>query len=122
MPRSVASESAALDRLRGHRVRPDRATRLGGDLASLMRGVRRLTLQGERAARAWNGLVPPAVARGTRVVDLRAGALVVEVRSSADRHLADRWVRSGGLAALRAAGKAPIQRVRFDLNPTGWDD
>lgn len=118
---SVASESAALDRLRGHRVRADRARGLGADLEVFMKGVRRVSLQCERAAVAWGELVPGDVSAGTRVVDLKAGALVVQARSASDRHRADRWLRSGGLAALRERAGAPIRRVRFDLVATGWD-
>lgn len=120
--RPIGAEAAALDRLRGHRVRADRGRGLGDELASFVKGVKKLSGQAQRAADAWAAAAPDAVAASTRVVDLKAGALRVAVRSAADRHAADRWLRAGGLADLRAIARAPITRVRFDLDSAGWDE
>lgn len=113
-------EAAALDRLRELRVRPEPARGLGDELASFVNGLKRMSDQARRAADAWSAAAPDAVAATTRVTDLRAGTLRVAARSAADRHAADRWLRGGGLADLRAIARAPIARVRFDLDPQGW--
>ncbi|MCC5822930.1 MAG: hypothetical protein LAT64_04605 [Phycisphaerales bacterium] len=119
--RPIGAEAAALERLRGHRVRADRGRGLGDELASFVKGVKKLSDQAQRAADAWAAAAPDAVAASTRVVDLKAGALRVVARSAADRHAADRWLRGGGLDELRAIAHAPISRVRFELDAGGWD-
>jgi hypothetical protein len=119
--RPPAADAAALERLRTHRVRADRARGLGEELTAFVRGVRKVSAQAGRAGEAWGVVAPDAVAASTRVTELRAGTLVVEARSAADRHAADRWLRSGGLAELRANARAPITRVRFVLRDDGWD-
>lgn len=119
--RSDGARNAALDRLRAGRVRPDRATGIGDDLAAFLKGLKKVSAQAARAGEAWETAAPDGVRATTRVVDLRAGTLVVEVRSAADRHVADHWVRAAGLAEVRALGRTPITRVRFVLVPDGWE-
>ncbi len=116
----VGLEAAALDRLRGHRVRADRGRALGDELVSFVKGIKKLSDQARRATDAWATAAPDAVAASTRVVDLKAGTLTVAARSAADRHAADRWLRGGGLGDLRAIARAPITRVRFGLDAEGW--
>lgn len=116
----VGLDAAALDRLRGHRVRAERGRALTDELTSFVKGIKKLSDQARRAADAWAAAAPDAVAASTRVVDLKAGTLAVAVRSSADRHAADRWLRGSGLADLRAIAKAPITRVKFMLDAEGW--
>lgn len=118
--RPVQAEAASLERLRGNRVRGDRGRGLGDDLTAFVKGIKKISGQAERAAGAWGAAAPDQVRATTRVTDLKAGTLVVAVRSASDRHAADRWVRGGGLADLRAIAKAPITRVRFVLTNTGW--
>ncbi len=118
--RSIQAQSAALDRLREHRVRAERARGLGDELATFVQGIRKRSAQAQRAADAWAAAAPDAVAASTRVLDLKAGTLSVAARSAADRHAADRWLRGGGLEDLRAIAKAPITRVRFTLDADGW--
>ncbi len=113
--RVPSRESAALDRLRSNRVRPDRARGLGPELGSFIKGVKKMSAQASRAGEAWSAAAPDAVAAVSRVKDLRGGTLTVGIASSADRHAADRWLRTGGLAELRRLARAPISRVRFDL-------
>lgn len=108
-------ESAALDRLRTNRVRPERGRGLEVELAAFVKGVKKMSGQASRAGEAWAAAAPDAVARVSRVKDLRGGTLTVGIVSSADRHAADRWLRTGGLAELRRLARAPISRVKFDL-------
>lgn len=105
-----------LDRLRGNRVRPERGRGLQAELVAFVKGVKKMGAQASRAGEAWAVAAPDSVAAATRVKDLRGGVLVVAVRSAADRHHADRWLRGGGLGELRALAKAPITRVRFELD------
>lgn len=90
-------------------------------MEAFLRGLKRVSAQCERAARAWEAAAPDNVRDSTRVADLRAGTLVVRVRSAADRHRADRWVRGGGLAQVRELARAPVTRVRFELSGVGWE-
>jgi hypothetical protein len=87
----------------------------------MVKGIKKISDQARRATDAWAAAAPDAVVATTRVADLKSGTLVVEVRSASDRHAADRWLRGGGLADLRAIAKAPIMRVRFVLDASGWD-
>ena len=119
--RPVGAEAAALERLRGHRVRAERGRGLGDELAAFVKGIKKLSGQAQRAAEAWAAAAPDTVVASTRVVDLKAGTLSVAVRSAADRHAADRWLRGGGLEDLRAIAKAPITRVKFGLDAEGWN-
>ena len=101
----MQAEAASLERLRGNRVRADRGRGLGDELTAFVKGIKKISGQAERAAGAWGAAAPD-----------------VAVRSAADRHAADRWVRGGGLADLKAIAKAPITRVRFVLTDAGWSD
>lgn len=109
-----------MERLRGSRVRTDRGRGLGADVVAMVKGIKRISAQAQRATNAWAAAAPDTVAPNTRVADLKAGTLTVEVRSAADRHAADRWLRGGGLDDLRAIAHAPITRVRFVLDASGW--
>jgi len=111
----IRAQSAALDRLRSHRVYAERGRGLGVELHAFVKGVKKMSAQASRASEAWAAAAPDAVAAVSRVKDLRSGVLVVSVPSAADRHAADRWLRTGGLGELRGLAKAPISRVRFDL-------
>ena len=108
-------DAAMLDRLRTNRVRPDRGRGLEAELTAFVKGVKKMSAQASRAGEAWAVAAPDAVAAVSRVKDLQGGVLVVSVASAADRHAADRWLRTGGLAELRTLAKAPITRVRFEL-------
>ncbi|MEM9374047.1 MAG: DciA family protein [Planctomycetota bacterium] len=110
-----AAEAVLLERLRSHRVHPERGRGLEPELLAFVKGVKRMSGQASRASEAWSAAAPDAVAAVSRVRDLRAGTLTVEIASSADRHAADRWLRTGGLDELRALAKAPLSRVRFEL-------
>lgn len=116
----LEAEAAALERLRGHRVRADRGRGLGADVAAMVKGIKKVSAQTQRATDAWSAAAPDGVVVSTRVADLKSGTLIVEVRSAADRHAADRWLRAGGLGDLRAIARAPITRVRFVLDAAGW--
>lgn len=105
-----------LEGLRARRNRPERGRGVAEDMASLLKGIKRVSAQASRAGEAWGVAAPDGVAASTRVTDLKGGVLHVAVRTAADRHRADRWLRSGGLAELRALAKAPISRVRFQLD------
>lgn len=118
--RPVGADAAALERLRGHRVFSDRGRGVGPELESFLKGLKKVNAQAARVGEAWEAAAPDAVRVGTRVADLKAGVLVVEVRSASDRHLADRWLRSGGLGELRALARSPVSRVKFVLSAAGW--
>jgi len=110
------ARAAALERLRGYRVRADRGRGVGPEIEAFVRSLKRISAQASRASEAWETAAPDGVRATTSVVDLKGGTLIVRVRSAADRHRADRWVRGGGLGELRALARAPITQVRFELD------
>jgi hypothetical protein len=55
------------------------------------------------------------LAEHSRVVGFARGILAVRVADEGVRFHADRWLRSGGLAALISASPATLSRVRFIL-------
>jgi hypothetical protein len=110
------ARAAALERLRGYRVRAERGRGVGPEIEAFVRSLKKVSAQASRASEAWETAAPDGVRAATGVVDLKGGTLIVRVRSAADRHRADRWVRGGGLTELRALARAPITRVRFVLD------
>jgi hypothetical protein len=55
------------------------------------------------AIEAWSAVAPPLVARLATAQKSGGGVLMLVVGSVAARFQVDRWLRGGGLAALRAA-------------------
>lgn len=107
----------ALDRLRGLRVRPDRARSLGDDLRMQIGSIKKISHAESAAIDAWNTVVPDDVAPHCSASGMKAGKLVVEVPSAAARFMADRWLRSGGLVELKALARVPIRGIEFHTPP-----
>lgn len=108
-----------IQRLRRHRARPERATALGGLLASEAETLGRLRKRLGGAGRAWAACCPESLAGLTTPVGLSGGVLRVAARDASARYRVDRWLRGGGLSALRRASSAPISRVRVEIGATG---
>ena len=62
---------------------------------------------------AWVELVPAELAAGAELVGQRSGVLTVRVTDASARFGLDRWLRNGGLAALRARSPSALRSVRF---------
>lgn len=108
-----AAFKAALSRLRASRVYRERDLALGGVLAEERRTLRR----GGRAATsledAWRALAPAEFASRAQVVGFARGVLRVRVADEGVRFALDRWLRSGGLAALVSASPVTLSHVRL---------
>jgi hypothetical protein len=109
--------SRVLARLRTYRAAKGRDDSIAADLDRLTRGVRRRQRASGGIEAAWNELAPRvgAAVVGVVVSLSPGGVLVVRVADAAARYEADRWLRSGGLEALRARCAATLRRVRLDL-------
>lgn len=62
---------------------------------------------------AWEEVAPVALAGRCRVAGLSRGVLTLRVKDSAARYEADRFLRSGGEAALASRARVAIKRVRI---------
>lgn len=64
-------------------------------------------------AEAWAQVVPGDLASRTLIERLSRGVLSVRLTDASARFDLDRFLRAGGLEALRAASHAPIARVKI---------
>ncbi|MCW5777511.1 MAG: DUF721 domain-containing protein [Phycisphaeraceae bacterium] len=69
-------------------------------------------------AGAWAALCPAELFERSRVVRFTAGVVTVEVADAATRFRVDRWLRSGGRAALQARAGGGIRRVMLRVGGT----
>ena len=114
----------ALDRLRGYRVRPDRARSIEDEINRQIGDIKKISRTESAAIDAWNTAAPDEVTEHCRVGGMKAGKLIVLAPGSAQRYLADRWLRSGGLGELQALARVPIRGVdiRIDAKLGGRGD
>lgn len=105
---SLRSSSAAaarrLESLRTHRVRPPRASLLGaakGPLEGVLRDLKREDSVTGRVERVLSASLPVTLQRATHVRRVTRATVALEVASDSLRYRLDRWLRSGGEAALR---------------------
>jgi hypothetical protein len=91
-----------IERVRGYRVRGVGSV-LSGVLGREMGRLQRAASRSGEADAAWDELAPMEVRRGCRVVGCVKGELRVRAIGAA-RFALDRWLKSGGAAALRARG------------------
>ena len=109
--RESSLDQAALDRLRGFRVRADRARSLDLDCAELMKRVQRVSDEHDRVSGALETGIPDALRGSCWVESVQRGRVTLGVADAAARHGVERWVRSGGLATMRDLAKVSITRV-----------
>jgi hypothetical protein len=100
----------SLKKLRSWRVRPDRDATIGKQVASALREAAAVQRRSDGAATAWVAAAP-AKFRGQCEVTTKGGVLTIRPGSAAVRFQIDRWLRSGGEAALRSGGVARIKLV-----------
>ncbi len=121
---SASAVAARLAQLRGHRVRPARATAIGGLVEAVRRDAARQRRQAGSFVEAWESVVPDALRHVTRVKGLRGGVARVGVRDAATRYELDAGLRGGWLADLRLVSSQPIRQVRLEIDasiPAGPD-
>lgn len=101
-----------LERLRRYRATHPGAPTLANELkrqtATLAKQYRSLHGLGE----AWGRVVPAEIGKTVQIVSLRRGVLTVRCGDSAAGYLLDRWLRDGGLEALRRHSPAALTRVK----------
>jgi hypothetical protein len=121
---AAAAVSARLAQLRGHRVRPARATAIGGLVDAVRREASRHRRQAGSFVEAWESVIPGPLREATRVRSLRGGVARVGVRDTATRYELDAGLRSSWLGELRLACGQPIRSVRLEVDasiPVGPD-
>lgn len=108
-------DNARLSRLRALRNPPERDVSLGTAMAEETRRLKRTHRAVGGLAGAWAATAPPGLAERCEVVRLARGVLTLRVPDDSTRFAVDRWLRSGGQAALAAETPATLTRVRLVL-------
>ncbi|MEM6750991.1 MAG: hypothetical protein AAGA57_06365 [Planctomycetota bacterium] len=106
---------ARLERLRGWRNRPERATDLGFLGPMFTRDVARPWKTLGPLAEAWSDVLPEELVGRTRLDGLSRGVLRVSVADSSTAYAVDVAVRSGAQAELsRRCPQAKLRKVRIE--------
>lgn len=92
---SAQSAQARLDRLRGYRNRPEPDLSLAFVATQFKRQIEQPQRHLRQMAAVWQRLVPPELARHTRLAGLQRGTLKVVVDSSPRLFELDRLLRAG---------------------------
>jgi hypothetical protein len=103
----------SLNRLRALRVARVKDAALAPEFERLRADLSRRRRGGGGAEAAWEVVVPDALREKAEVVGLSRGVLNVRVRHASARFELDRFLRSGGEAALIRAAMVAIKRVRI---------
>lgn len=108
----VIRSTPSLSRLRGDRVppRPDQA--LGREIEKLRAELARRRRGASGGAAAWDALAPAGMRERVDVVGVRRGVLVLHARDAATRFAIDRFLRSGGEAAIVKGSKTALRGVK----------
>jgi Dna[CI] antecedent, DciA len=114
---ATSTPTDPLDRLRGLRVRPDRARGLAGELEVQMKSMKKISDSESAALDAWGTVVPDAIGDCCSVGGLKAGKLVVMVENASQRHVVDRWLASGGFRTFQALARVPIRGIELKIAP-----
>ena len=104
--------------LRQSRSLPPGAGAVGDLVRKEAVALRSVARRAVDAIEAWAAVAPPLVARLATAQKSGGGVLMLTVGSVAARFQVDRWLRGGGLAALRAAD-AKITSVRIATGRKG---
>ncbi len=103
---------AAVERLRGFRVRAGRPASIEAEVEAARReaGHRRRAVGG--IERAWEEVVPEALRARCALVRFSRGVVTVKAFDGAAMYELDRFLRAGGEARLARVAGAPVRRVR----------
>lgn len=102
-----------LAQLRAARRLPPADVAIQPELERLAQSLRRQRRAIDRVEQAWLQLLPPGLSAATTLRSIRRGVLTVAVADATVRFELDRYLRSGGLDALRHHCAEPIARVRL---------
>jgi hypothetical protein len=109
----VARTQPSLARLRQLRVPRERDAALAADIERLRAELIRRRRAGVGTAGAWACTVPPELAEKSTVIGVFRGVMKVRARDAATRFALDRYLRSGGEAAVIRASPIAVKRVRL---------
>jgi len=103
-----------IEQLRRLRVwgTPDLSVR--GDAESTLRELKKLARATGTLGDQWDSLVPAALARTTSPGRVWRGTLTIRALDAAAKYECERWLASGGDAALRAAVKG-VRAIKVQL-------
>lgn len=101
-----------LDQLRARRARPQPKWSIDGLIDAVEKDSRKRQRNLGELIELWERLLPPEVARQTKLQTFRAGVLTVIVETSPARFELDRALRGGLEAALRQAFRGSLVRVK----------
>lgn len=119
-PRAISAQTAELERVRANRAQRPRDVTLGNVLESELRRFRQAERSAVNAMGAWEQLLrnaglPDELHARTKVVSFRFGILTVRVPDASTKYTMDRFLRSGGEAALARLASATLRRVKLVL-------
>ncbi|MGD9790009.1 MAG: DciA family protein [Phycisphaerales bacterium] len=103
---------AAVERVRGYRVRAEKDVGVGREVERLVGSVKRVARAVGGVERAWEESVPRAIGERARPEGLRAGVLTIRAEDSSTRSAVSVWLRSGGETVLKRACGATVKRIR----------
>ncbi|MBM4109245.1 MAG: DUF721 domain-containing protein [Phycisphaerae bacterium] len=103
---------AWLSNLRRWRNRAERDLTIGAQVDALAQGARRASRALGGLTLDWGAIVPAPLAGSTRAASFSRGVLTIEADDAAALYAMDRWLRSGGERAIRAAAPT-VRRVRL---------
>ncbi len=109
----MARATPTLSRLRELRAPRERDAALATEVERLRAEMERRRRRGSGAAAAWEVVVPDGLREKSEVVGVSRGVLSVRVRDASARFALDRFLRSGGEAALIGAARIAIRRVKL---------
>ncbi len=109
---SDESAAARVDRVRGHRVRPERPAGVGTEIDRLTRGIRRRSDAEEAAAEAWEAVVPDAFRERAVFVESKRGVVTVKAADAGVRYRLEAWLRGGGGATYAGVAKTGVKKVK----------
>lgn len=117
----ILAAARRLDRLREIRPSPRFSPTIADDARRVGAMASRSFKDMGAVAEAWADLVPGRLRERCRLMRLQRGVLEVAAGDAAGRYEFDRWMRGGGLAALRDAATAPINRVRVTIDSAQFE-
>lgn len=101
-----------LMKLRGYRAVRERAKTLHDDCAIALARVERVSEEHDAVGAALDACVPEALKGRVWVERCVRGSATLAARDAGTRYALDRWLRGGGLEALRGECRAAVRSVK----------
>lgn len=117
--RDLQRAAAAIERLRGFRVRPGPDRRASGAIDALRDDLGKRVRQTGGMVEAWRAVAPDELRERTAVGGFRRGVLTIEASDGSTRYLVQRWLRAGGERMLAGCAPATVRKVRVVVGGGG---